>query len=111
MENLLQGIKEDDVAVSNITVNITLPDLLDVIEANNLRKPHLIESYRDFLADPVEWQLQRDYLIPVAYKKAAEEKGYKMRAVSAKKAVKLGAPASKAMSSNKKERIRYCVKK
>ncbi len=38
---------------------LTLPEILAVAEAEKTHAPHVIQSYRDFLADPKGWQAQR----------------------------------------------------
>lgn len=74
---------------------ITLPQLLDVAETDRLIPQGAIESYRDFLQDPIEWQLSRGLVIPENSARIAMERGINMRKLSAKEAMILGAPEGK----------------
>jgi orotate phosphoribosyltransferase len=88
-------LKEADVTLVPL---ITLPQLLDVAEAQSLIPPAAMASYRSFLADPVDWQLQRGYVIPEASARKAEERGQKMRRLLPDEAIRLGAPEAKVKS-------------
>ncbi len=90
---------------------ITLPQLLDISEANKLIPANSIQSYKDFLTDPLEWQLSRNLVIPGGIPddvdllrgqttpkdsaKAAIERGYNIRELGKKEAVQMGAPEEK----------------
>lgn len=47
-----------------LTHLIGLPDLLDVAEETSGFNAGAVQSYRDFLANPVKWQLDRGYELP-----------------------------------------------
>lgn len=75
---------------------ITLPELLEIAESLNLIPHNLINSYKKFIQDPVEWQLSRNMLIPQESVDDAISKGYKMEKIFDKnEAINLGAPESK----------------
>ncbi len=84
---------------------ITLPQLLDCAENNGEISKEAISSYRDFLADPLDWQLSRGLVIPEASAKKAIERGYAMRTLASEEALELGAPLGKI-----KEGVIYCLK-
>jgi orotate phosphoribosyltransferase len=85
---------------------ITLPQLLDVCEKKGLFPQEAIQSYRDFLASPIEWQLKRNLVIPELSVEAAEELGYKMETCgSMDDDIEAGAPPGKV-----KEGVRYWKK-
>ncbi|MBX4195983.1 hypothetical protein KW805_00135 [Candidatus Pacearchaeota archaeon] len=71
---------------------ITLPELLDVAEANKLLSSTAVNSYRESLRDPLGWQLSRNMVIPKESAKKALEQGIHMRELQAEEALKLGAP-------------------
>ncbi len=74
---------------------ITLPKFLDVAEGANLFPQDALKSYRDFLVDPTEWQLQRGLVIPKPSDEIMQKKGYRLVELSSDDAVKLGAPPGK----------------
>lgn len=74
---------------------ITLPQLLDTSEANGLIPQGSIQSYRDFLSDPLGWQLSRNLVVPSDTANRAIEKGYAMRELSEQEALERGAPSGK----------------
>ncbi len=74
---------------------IKLPQLLDVAEASSLIPKKAVDSYREFLTDPLDWQLDRDLAIPTDSAKKAIEKGYSMRELSGEEAIQRGAPSGK----------------
>ena len=74
---------------------ITLPNLLDIAEYYKLLPRKAIQSYRDFLKDPLGWQLSRNLAIPADSAKKATEKGYQMMELNAVEAIKKGAPIGK----------------
>lgn len=47
-----------------LTYLIGLPQLLEVAETTRRFKPEAVQSYREFLRDPVKWQLDRGYELP-----------------------------------------------
>jgi len=47
-----------------LTPLITLPQLLDVAESTSRYEPKVVQSFRDFLQDPVRWQTSRGYELP-----------------------------------------------
>ena len=47
-----------------LTHLIGLPDLIDAAESTGKFKSEAVQSYRDFLANPVKWQLDRGYELP-----------------------------------------------
>ena len=53
-----------DEAGVRLTYLIGLPDLIDVAESTRSFKREAVQSYRDFLTDPVKWQVDRDYELP-----------------------------------------------
>jgi len=105
---------------------ITLPQILNIAEAENLISRNAIDSYNSFLVDPLEWQLSRGLavpggilkedtweilmvdsnavrVIPSDSAKKARDLGYNMRLLSPHEAVKKGVPKGKAIG----ERISY----
>ena len=59
---------------------VTLPQLLDVAETENLIAQSAIKSYREFLGNPLNWQLQRGLAIPAdSAKKAIETASANLR--------------------------------
>jgi len=82
---------------NNITLIplITLPELLQIAKENSLIPAHLVDSYLDFLNNPLEWQLARNMLIPDNSAQDAIKKGYNMLKLNNNKAIELGAPESK----------------
>lgn len=78
-----------------LTSAITLPQLLETAEENEMLPKAAIQSYCEFLADPVNWQLQRGYVIPENSAKKAQKKGIAMKKLSPEKAIKQGAPEEK----------------
>tara|TARA_Y100000310_G_scaffold342898_1_gene448137 strand:+ start:4330 stop:5169 length:840 start_codon:yes stop_codon:yes gene_type:complete len=80
-----------------LTLNplITLPQLLDIGEANREITSEAVTSYREFLGNPVKWQLERGLVIPETAVGAAESQGYSMRKLELDEARELGAPMSK----------------
>lgn len=87
-----QRLKEKKVTLIPL---ITLPKLLDVAEADKLIPQESIKSYRDFLQDPVRWQLSRDLVIPEDSARIAMERGINMQELSTEEAIRLGAPEGK----------------
>ncbi len=85
-------LREKDITLVPL---ITLPQLLDVSESGNLISQNSIQSYRDFLKDPLGWQLSRSLVVPTDTAKRAIERGYQMRELSKDEALKLGAPQGK----------------
>ncbi len=77
---------------------ITLPQLLDVAEATGQISRAAVQSYRDFLADTIEWQLSRGFVIPADLARKAIDRGYKMKELNPEEAIKLGAPKDKVNS-------------
>ena len=47
-----------------LTSLIGLPDLINAAESTGKFKGEAVQSYRDFLVDPVKWQLDRGYELP-----------------------------------------------
>ncbi len=74
---------------------ITLPQLLAISEANGLIHKRLIQSYKHFLRDPLEWQLSRNLAVPSDTAKSAIKKGYSMSRLNEKEALERGAPPGK----------------
>ena len=54
--NAIQRLKEMQVKLHYL---FTLSKLLDIGEKYKFAKPHLIQEYRDFLENPLEWQKKR----------------------------------------------------
>lgn len=96
-----EKLKKEDVTLVSV---ITLPQLLDAGEAIGKIPKRAADSYREFLADTIGWQLKRGLVIPKESAEKARQKGYTMRELDAEEAVKLGAPASKV-----KQGIIYCA--
>lgn len=78
-----------------LTPLITLPTLIDVAERTGKFNQRAVASYREFLADPVEWQLKRGFVVPEATAQKAIGKGYNMRKLTPEEALKLRAPEGK----------------
>ena len=74
---------------------ITLPLLLDVAESSSLIPKETVDSYREFLADPLDWQLSRGLAIPADSAQKAIERGYSISELSKEEAIKRGAPSGK----------------
>lgn len=74
---------------------ITLPQLLDVAGEGGLIPQKAIESYREFLKDPLMWQLERDLVVPGDTAKRAIERDIPMRELDRGEATIMGAPESK----------------
>jgi orotate phosphoribosyltransferase len=74
---------------------ITLPVLLDLAAGTGKFNPKAVESYKEFLRDPVEWQLYRGLVVPEATAMKAREKGYNMRKLTYDEALARGAPEGK----------------
>ena len=84
---------------------ITLPQLLDVAAVSSLIPKKAVDSYREFLADPLDWQLSRDLPVPADSAKKAIERGYSMKMLSEEEAIQRGVPSGKI-----KEGVVYYVK-
>lgn len=74
---------------------ITLPQLLDVAETENLIPKKAVISYKKFLGDPLDWQLSRGLVIPADSAKKAMDRGYSMRELSTEEALERNAPSGK----------------
>ncbi|QQG38728.1 MAG: hypothetical protein HYS32_03950 [Candidatus Woesearchaeota archaeon] len=74
---------------------ITLPELLVIAEETGKIPERAVRSYRDFLTDPIGWQLQRGLVIPADSAKAAKVRGINMRKLLPDEAISLGAPNDK----------------
>ncbi len=74
---------------------ITLPQLLDISETDGLLPINAIQSYREFLKDPLKWQLQRGLVIPQSTVEGAIKRGYNMRKLGKEEAISRGAPKGK----------------
>lgn len=94
-----EKLKETEISLVPL---ITLPQLLEVAEATRKLSSDAVRSYRDFLRDPIAWQLQRGLALPEESAKKAIERGNIMRAMEPDEAVRFGAPASKV-----KQGVRY----
>ena len=76
----------------NLVPLIKLPDLLDVAESNGHFSSEAVNSYKNFLADPMSWQLDRDLAIPEDSARRAIDRGYNMVPLPLEKAMACGAP-------------------
>lgn len=100
-------LKEKDVTLVSL---ITLPQLLDISEADKLIPQNSIQSYRDFLEDPLIWQLSRGLVVPGGIPKVGEvegsiipkdsakealERGHNMKELNQQEALTRGAPSGK----------------
>lgn len=74
---------------------ITLPQVLDIAEKYKLLPQGPLKSYKQFLQDPLEWQISRKMVIPEISVKEAMRKGYKFRKLDSEIAATYGAPKSK----------------
>lgn len=74
---------------------ITLPQLLDVAETVSSIPKKAIIYYKNFLSDPLKWQLERGLVIPKNSAQEAIERGYSMIQLSSDEALLKGAPAGK----------------
>ncbi len=74
---------------------IRLPQLLDALESTGLVPKDNINSYRNFLADPLKWQLDRKLVIPEDSARRAIERGIPMIELAREEALRRGAPANK----------------
>lgn len=93
---------------SNLRMNalITLPQLIDAGERLKKLATAACASYRDFLRDPMEWQLNRRLVVPTDTAERAIDRGYQMRELGAEEAIRLGAPEGKV----NKDKIVYWTK-
>jgi len=57
---------------------ITLPQLLNIAKTTRLLDPDLVDSYLEFLDDPIKWQVSRGLSLPESSALVAEQKGYKI---------------------------------
>ncbi len=80
--------------VSLVTL-ITLPRLLDVGEEKGKLSKGGIKCYREFLKDPLLFQLKRGYVVPEETAKGAIKRGFSMRELGKKEAISMGAPIGK----------------
>ena len=76
----------------NLVHLIALPELLEIAEAENWLPKAGINSYKQSLADPIEWQLSRGFVIPTKSAQTAIAKGRKMVKLSPADALAKGAP-------------------
>ena len=74
---------------------ITLPQLLDIAESGKKITPDAVQGYREFLKDPVTWQLARGLVVPADTARRATGMGYEMRELDRDEAIRLGAPEGK----------------
>lgn len=91
-EEAMKNMRDMDIKLVSL---VTLPEILDVAEENNLIDNHKIASYREFLKDSVKWQLDRGFVVPEEQAKEAMMRGYEMVKLSKEDAIATGAPASK----------------
>ena len=88
----MERFKEMEVQLVSL---ITLPELLDIAEEHHLLFDEAIQSYRDFLADSIRWQLDRGIVIPEKQAMGAVERGYRMTKLTPEEALVADAPRSK----------------
>jgi len=74
---------------------ITLQEILKIAKDEKLLDDRLVDQYKDFLKDPVGWQLKRELVIPKESAKIAELNGISMIELLDEDALKKGAPKSK----------------
>ena len=72
---------------------LTLPQLLEIGAENGTISPRAVGSYRDFLSNPVRWQLDRGFAVPETALEAAEEQGIELNRLSPDEALEAGAPS------------------
>jgi len=77
---------------------ITLPQLLTIAETEEYIPREIVQSYKNFLIDPIEWQLQREFAIPKSSAEKAIAKGHKLIELTPSEAIKHGAPKDKVNS-------------
>lgn len=84
----------DRVAAAGVTLHhvFTLPELLAAGEAEGVLSPRAVGSYREFLADPLGWQLARGYAVPDTACAAAQARGIELNRLGADEALEAGAP-------------------
>lgn len=87
--NALKSLKETGVSLTHL---IDLKSLIDVADTTGKFNSRSIESYREFLKDPTEWQIKRGLPVSAKTAKIAIERGYHMRELSNEEALKLGVP-------------------
>lgn len=71
---------------------LTLPELLEIGAEIGTLSPRAVGSYRDFLGNPVRWQLDRGYAVPETALDAADEQGIELNRLSPDEALEAGAP-------------------
>ena len=74
---------------------ITLQEILNIAEQNNLIAKHKIDSYRNFLQDSIKWQLDRNLAIPEEQALEAIKRNYKLTKLNQREALDNGIPESK----------------
>jgi orotidine 5'-phosphate decarboxylase subfamily 1 len=75
---------------------ITMKELFDIASQCNLINNNLVTSVRDFIQNPITWQLNRNMVIPKNSALDAQKLNYHIVKLSSSDAVKLGAPSNKA---------------
>jgi orotate phosphoribosyltransferase len=75
-----------------LTSLITLPRVLDMGEATGAIPSQAAKAYREFLADPVKFQLSRGWPVPEKTAKEAMARGYTMEQAAYDVALAAGAP-------------------
>jgi orotate phosphoribosyltransferase len=73
----------------------TLPVLLNLAQSTGRLSRAQVESYREFLAAPLKWQLKRGLVVPETASKQAKQAGIALRPLTPEEAMKAGAPETK----------------
>ena len=87
-----QRLEENNITLISL---ITLPKLLHIAKKCNLLDIKLVDSYLEFLENPISWQLDRHMVIPTISAVKAIDQGYNMQKLSKDEALTLGAPKIK----------------
>jgi orotate phosphoribosyltransferase len=78
---------------------ITLPQLLEFAEKQELLDSKLIHQYQLFLANPIMWQIKNNLLLPEDSAIIAKSKGINMIKLESNKAILAGAPKDKVLNN------------
>lgn len=95
-DKVINNFKEAGITLISL---ITLDEILNVAESHSLIKSSLINSYREYLADSITWQIKRKYVIPENAAMEAIKMGYNMGRCNGQQAINRGAPLSKVKSN------------
>lgn len=88
----VKSLEESKVSLISL---IVLEELLMVAQEKGLLANNLVNSYLEFLRNPVKWQIERGLPVPEDSVAAAKAMGYNVSKLDAEAALAKGAPKSK----------------